>query len=72
MTIDTRPPPSSAAKHGHYSMVAGMVRDFELQAERLSDLEEVPWPLLARFARALCTAEQRLLARVKTMEEATD
>lgn len=72
VTIDTRPAPSPAAQQGHYSMVAGMVREFERQAELLSGLEEIPWPLLARFARALCTAEQRLLARVKNLEEATD
>jgi len=70
--VELRPAPSPAARQGHHSMVAAMVRDFELQTERLNDLEEIPWPLLARYARALCTAEQRLLARVRHLEESTE
>lgn len=60
-------------RHGHYAMVARMVADFELVAERIGDLDEIPLLLLERFARALNRAERRSLARVQTLEqEATD
>lgn len=62
--------PSSTVRHGHHAMVARMVRDCELVAERICDLDEIPLDLLERFARALNTAERRLLARVQTLEEA--
>jgi hypothetical protein len=62
--------PPSAVRHGHYAMVARMMRDFEVSAERITDLDEIPMDLLARFARALNQAERRVLARVQTLEEA--
>jgi hypothetical protein len=67
--VEQRPVPA-AVRHGHYGMVARMVRDFELAAERVTDLDEIPIDLLARFARALNLAERNALARVRTAEEA--
>ena len=64
--------PSPASRQGHYAMVARMVRDFELAVERITDLDQIPIDLLARFARALNRAERNALARVQTIEEATD
>ena len=61
--------PTTGARQGHYAMVARMVRDVELGLERVTDLEEIPMDLLARFARALNRAERSTLARVQTMEE---
>lgn len=66
------PQPSAAVRQGHHAMVALMVRDFELLAERITDLDEIPYDLLARFARALNRAELAALARVRTLEEVTD
>lgn len=63
------PGPSTAARQGHYAMVARMVGDFERAAERITDLDEIPLPLLARFARALNLAELNTLARVHPLEE---
>jgi len=64
--------PTSAVRHGHYAMIARMVSDFELAAERLTDLDEIPLDLLERFAWALNRAERAALARVKHFEEATE
>jgi hypothetical protein len=63
---------SRYARHGHYSMVAAMVRDAELALERLASLDEIPLPLLARLARALNLAERDAMRRVKNLEEASD
>ena len=65
------PRPSSAVRHGHHAMVAGLIRDCELAVERITDLDEIPLDLLARFARALNTAERNALARVRHLEEET-
>ena len=65
------PAVSSAVRHGHRAMVEELLRDFELAAERICDLDEIPMDLLARFARALNQAERRVMARVHTLEEET-
>lgn len=63
------PAADSAARLGHYAMVAGMVRDAEQALDRLRSLDEIPLPLLAHLARALNLAERDAMRRVSHLEE---
>lgn len=75
--IDQRAPgllPPVAAPAGPIGLGArahaeSLVRGFEVLAQRIAELDDIPLDLLERHARSLNAAERSALARVKLYEE---